>query len=339
MIVAEEVRPSPSLGEALKAIKDLTTRIRRHWNTDKDQRIQAVCADVELVYHFVERGLSEKEVGKPISDAVSEDETFVRRLGDIHFTIRDLGARLLAVDNASDTNSKQRLVGDLAELTVRLRQQLSAEVDAFVAVIDSVRVDGEGRANAHRVATEVRQQLKARDLLHEAEEVREEIRKAAGDVGASGLGGHYAQYAEQEAEKADWLRWVVIALLIGVACFAFVISGRYSEASYGTVLVRLSASVPIVLLAGYLAKESGKHRQSAKNARDLAVAMHTLPTFEEPLLERGAELRMALGMRVFGPAAEPADSDDPPQEDGLPQALEALEEVLHRIKQAVERRP
>ncbi|KOV87186.1 hypothetical protein [Nocardia sp. NRRL S-836] len=334
--------PTRTLGEAERAVNELAGRIRRHWSTTKDRRVQAACSAVELVYHFVERCLRKEEVAEPISTAVRADEAFAGRFAAIHATVKDFGACLMAIDRAGASPSRDKLVDDLTALSIRLRQQLSDAVDAFVAVVDAVRADPADQANAQRVATDLRQQLKTRELLQEAEDARDELRKVTGDVGAGELGTHYAGYADVEAKRADQLRWGVAGLLGLVAAGAVALSLWHPELSYSTALVRLSATVPIGVLAAYLARESGKHRQNAKNARDLAIAMHTLPSYVEPLPENGAELRMALGKRVFGPSADQA-GPEPPQDDGLvndlPRALDALEEVLHRIKQAVERRP
>lgn len=335
MTVAAGDDPTRTLEAAERAIDELEGRISRHWTTFKDKRVQTACADVDLVYDFVKRCLRKAEVAEPISTAVRADESYAARFADIHATVKDFGACLIAIDGAGATAFREKLVADLTALSIRLRGELSAAVDAFVAVAELVEADAEERTNARRVANEIRQQLKARQLLQEAADAREELQKVTGDVSAGELGTHYADHATKEAQAADWLRYAVIVLLGGVTVYAVWASVLHPEVSYNAVLLRLSVTIPVAVLAAYLARESGKHRRSAQNARELAMAMHTLPAYVAELAEKGTELRMVLGQRVFGPAAQQIE---PQAEDDLPQALDTLQDVLRRVRELTERR-
>jgi hypothetical protein len=338
-----------TLGEAEDAVVGLRRTIRWHWRTEKDKRIQIACADAVLVADFVDRCVSKEDVAELISTAVRENETYVGRFAEIHATVKDFSACLMAIDKAGvggkdQTAPREKLVGDLTALADRLRQELAEAVDAFVAVVDSVTADdrryAKERANAHRVANETLQQLKTRQLLQDAEDAREKLQEVTGAVSVGNLGAHYADYAGQETKSADRLRVGVAGLLAAITVYAFVFNTWFAEVStYTTVLARLSATIPFAVLAAYLARESSKHRLHAKNARDLAMAMHTLPYYVQPLGADGVELRKALGMRVFGPTAA---ETEPQSEDGLfddlPKALDTLEEVLRRIRETMERR-
>jgi hypothetical protein len=104
------------------------------------------------------------------------------------------------------------------------------------------------------------------------------------------------------------------------------------------IIARLSGTLPLAVPAAHLARESSQHRSQASNARDLAMAMHTLPHYVKPLGADGAELRKVLGMRVFGSAAEQPEQGENGLFDDLPKALDALEEALRRIRDTMERR-
>ena len=86
-----------TLREAEDEVARLDRRIRQHWRGAKDKRVQDACADVELIADFVARCLLKEEVAELISTAVRKDETFVGRFAEIHSTVKDFSACLMAI--------------------------------------------------------------------------------------------------------------------------------------------------------------------------------------------------------------------------------------------------
>ncbi|HEX6343565.1 hypothetical protein [Umezawaea sp.] len=330
-----------TLGEAAEAVDRLDARIRDDWNAVPDRRVQMACGDVGLVAEFVYRSLAGPEVDETIRDAVLGDRTYVEAVAGIHSTIDDFGACMVAIDGGAlpeegTSGPGGHLVDRLTGLAAGLRQDLEKAVDAFVSVVERTTDDPDARAGALLVAKDASRQLKARRLVQQTERALAKRlradRKALGDTKIKELGEYYAEHAEKESKRADLLRNVVALLLVLIACGAVLINVGMEPASLTAELLRLSATVPIALLAGYLTKESSKHRQSAKWARELAIEMRSLPDYADSLGETGADLRRAFGMRVFGAGAERPEQST---EDGL---FHEVGESVRRLLELIESR-
>jgi hypothetical protein len=338
---------SRRLGEAKQAVDSLHERIERDWRTFKAEQLRAACDDVKLVVDFIHRFVLPDEVSDRIRAAVRADKAFVDAFEGIRQTVDRFPGYLGAIDQEGPDESYLK---ELASQGDELRQKLGDAINAFDAVLESHtgndRVLTTERANALRLAREIRavlhtrQLVQARQFAERAEQARDvavqardDTRKLAGDAAADSLGVHYADYAKEETTAADGLRRWAGVLLASAAAIAVALNLWLREISLGTELVRLSAVLPIVGLATYLAHESSKHRAAAKWAKDQAIAMHTLRPYTHPLDDIGNELRRALGLRVFGPApGQSATSKGEGPYDDLAKALDMLAEAVRRIR-------
>lgn len=335
------------LEDAEHNVADLEDRI--HDRRSENRRVQIACDDAELVVRFVARSLQTDDLAAEIIAAIRQDKAYVEAVDIIGSTVSDFCSCLDAID---DVGPEDGLVEKLAGLASDLRQGLDEATKVFTAAVKARTTHdpdlSEERRSALRVASEIRIQLGARRFVHEAEQAkrqdqqawenerrtRDETKKVAGK-----LGDFYETYADGEARSANMLRWIVAGLLATVAGSAFGLNAWLGSAALGTELVRLSSTIPVAVLAGYFARESSKHRASAKWARQLAIAMRTLPDYTEPLDDLGLELRRALGMRVFGSAADPsAAHGEDGLHDGFVKAVDQLKELVHRALETFERR-
>jgi len=175
-----------------------------------------------------------------------------------------------------------------------------------------------------------------REATHTAWRIRKLLslaRQATGDIGATSLGHEYHNYATREARTATVLRRWAIAVTGVIAVLAFWFNARLSEATIAVELLRLSVAIPLAALAGYLARESSKHRREANWARERAIALHTMPAYvAESNKDDGHALRQALGMRVFGaPADRPDSASDPATAEHLSAPVQKIAEEVRGI--------
>jgi hypothetical protein len=335
-----------TLREAMNAVKKLNRQISRHWRESTDKQIQSACDDVELTADFIDRCFKTNEVPSSITDVVRKNDDYVAAFAKIRSTIDDFEATLFAIDKADSrdrnpSGSYKTLVESLSDLAGLLRSHLHEATDAFIHVVNEQTTNDhnhvEARTKALSVADDIRSQLKGRQLIHDAERARIERQKAESDRDTRELAAYYLTHAAREKRRADWLRMGAAVLLVAITGGAVYMNFFLFDAvSVGAELVRLSATVPIAVLAGYLARESSRHRRSATWADHLAIAMQTLPGYVQPLGDDGVELRKLLGLRVFGAAM---DETTAPGDDGLFDELsQKVVDALNQLRETIERR-
>jgi hypothetical protein len=280
-----------------------------------------------------------------IAAAVEKSHGYVSALAKIRTTIDDFGATLTAIaesDSRTRTGagSYRTLVENLTELASSLRSHLHEAIDVFIQVVNEQTTNDnkhvEDRTKALDVADDIRSALKARQFKRNVELDQIERQKADSDRGTRELAEYYLTHAKQEGKRADWLRVGAGTLLLLITGGAVAMNFLFDVVSVGAELVRLSATVPIAVLAGYLARESSRHRRAATWANHLAIAMQTLPDYVRPLGDDGVELRKLLGLRVFGAAM---DQNTPPGDDGLFDELpKKVADALNQLRETIERR-
>ncbi|MFD4673728.1 hypothetical protein ACFWNN_28685 [Lentzea sp. NPDC058450] len=140
---------------------------------------------------------------------------------------------------------------------------------------------------------------KARD---EVVSVLEDARQAAGEAADAVLSVHFSKFAAGEQRRAEWLRGGAIGCLMVLVLAAAIILPQAvkSDSTVASVLARLTFSIPLAVLAAYLGKESSKHRELARWARQLEVRLLTFDAFVAPLSEdQRREQRVAFGDQIF----------------------------------------
>jgi hypothetical protein len=325
------------VSRAMTTIRDLANNIDENWRSTQSEFVRGACDDAEMAAEFVNR--------MPVSNAAFtlalwENDAYVRSFEKMRLAVRSISGCLLDIDR-SNGKPRPRSVRTLTEDAAKLRRGL---YDAIIAVRNVVRqseatVPLRDREMALQLADKIEDQIVARGLggvdvaENEAKRVLTRIwgvyaeaRRAAGDIGAKSLGHEYAKYAAREARVANILRWIVGGLTLVVVAGAVWFNYRVTEATVVLELARLSATIPLGLLAVYLAKESTKHRDAARWSRELAIALHTVDVYAEgsPAPD-GQALRQALGMRVYG--ATPDRTTSAPDPVLIKDALDLLKKV------------
>jgi hypothetical protein len=328
-----------TLREVTHAVEKLSERIESQWRESTDRQIQSACDDVELTADFIDRCSTPSKVPSWIAAAVEKSNGYVSALAKIRTTIDDFGATLTAIAE-SDSRSYRTLVESLIDLAGSLRSHLHEAIDVFIQVVNEQTASDhkhlKDRTKALGVADDIRNALKARQFKRNVELDQIERKNADSDRSTRELADYYLSHATKEGRRADNLRWAAVIALFAITGGAVAMNTLFDAVSVGAELVRLSATVPIAVLAGYLARESSRHRRAATWANHLAIAMHTLPDYVRPLGDDGAGLRKLLGLRVFGAAM---DQNTPPGDDGLFDELpKKVADALNQLRETIERR-
>lgn len=326
------------LENALQRVAQVHKQILVDGPAPTHKQVQATYEDVALLAGFIEDYLDDEF--KPLHPVTERDGAFVDAFQKIAKAVGEIAGCLLAI---GDEGPETTLIEKVTDRAANLREAFEQAVQAFIAVVNDQADQGLSRTvreNALQLAGDMTGRLFGRQLLYESVQVVDEAKqaldetervlydakRAAGVIGATSYGFAYSADADKETHIADRLRWAVAALLVAITVYATVFAVVFDEVSLGNELLRLSVTIPLALLAGYLARESTRHRANARQAKDLAIALHTVSSYTDPLDEVGRDLRRVLGLRAFG---APAGHGAPVVGDGLYADLTAL---LERIE-------
>lgn len=194
---------------------------------------------------------------------------------------------------------------------------------------------GHARKSVLEAMAELRSQ-RLTQLVGEATEVVSHVREAAGEAATHSLGEHYASFSAGQAKTADRLRILVALLLsaISVAAATFLLF-NHGIKSWPEQLTRLSITVPLLLLAYYLSRESSRHRNSSARAREVEIRMRTVRAYtaELPRKDRG-EILALLGRVAFG---GPLTLEKEPENAVGDEAVQVLTVALQAVQSALGR--
>lgn len=320
-----------ALDDAEQAIADLDALVEREWRTARDARVRHDCDVVTLVAKFVNRCFDEQSViVDKIREAVRNDSAYVDAFARIHNTVNKFSACLGALEK------RKTLATRLTELADDICEGLSAAVEAFTAVVDerqaSSAISREDRAKALNLASEVKDQIGARQVLRDDDRAQAEQQTKASNAVVKHLEGVYERYAARENRTADVLRGGAIGMLVLIAGIAWVVNFGAHELTAGVELLRLSVTIPLAVLAGYLGRESSRHRRFARWADERSIHLQSFRVYADSLGEQGNELRRAIGTKFFGAIA---DSPGPEPEPGM---FDDLTSLMGQGKEALDRR-
>lgn len=209
-----------------------------------------------------------------------------------------------------------------AQLTARLEQ-----ADASVA--ESVKAQREATKKALDDLT-----TRANTAWEEIDGLRERAETASNYLGITSLAGGYSQTADKEEKSAFWLRIYAVACFLGAiaaSLFAliyhvfhtFTIEGFFSKAA---------VSVPILILAGYLAREASQHNDRANFNRQRQRQLESLPAYVDALdTDQRAVLYEALAPGFFSsPTAAKKGEKDGEVSPELATGINLLVEALRK---------
>lgn len=168
-----------------------------------------------------------------------------------------------------------------------------------------------------------KQEAEAREAALAKERDLEALMKAQRE-----LSTEFDAIARREARMADVFR-ILVFLTIGLIGVLGSLSAGSSQSLETRIGQSLAVSIPLFVLAGYLAREGGQHRRVGRWAKVLAVQLKTVGNYVAPLSESDrSELLREFGSRVLG--ALPDVSGKGGDGEDLTTALTIIERLAGR---------
>ncbi|WP_026423374.1 hypothetical protein [Actinokineospora inagensis] len=298
---------SAELATVTRAVTTLADRLAR-WPNGANPVIGDARTAVKLTAEFFKQLPGAVDAHAKLREAVAGRDGMTEMLRELRSIVDLLDGCFHAIDNG---RARTRGPAKLRELANRLCERLDEFLVELIAVANQAaevdRVVGAARNTTVEVVTQTKHKI---DLWYLEAEGAQEPTPAVdpSDVAAYRLAKHFREHEEKETRLANRWRLAVVGLLVIITASAVTITLVFHTDLLTTDLVRLSATIPAAVLAGYVAKESARHRAAAKWSGELSIALRTLVPYTEPLGDQGAELRRALGLRVFGaPVMEKAE--------------------------------
>lgn len=169
------------------------------------------------------------------------------------------------------------------------------------------RSDGLGNPTPSGSPDEVLAQVKnavseVEDIRLRAENALDATRQAAGQAGEVSLGANFALAGIRNGRVAAMLSANSIAALILACGLGVRILGGLEDIDLLDELAKLALTLPIFAVAAYLGRLSSHYREAARWAQTAAIQLMSVDAFAEGLSseEQRDELKLALGVRVFG---------------------------------------
>ncbi|WP_157571554.1 hypothetical protein [Nocardioides alkalitolerans] len=202
-----------------------------------------------------------------------------------------------------------------------LATKLWDRVEAVSAITGTLKVKEADRNEVRD--REERENQRQRDALEKARVKYESAMDAQNALKAA-----FQQMSDDEAGTANQLRLLVFYTLTGLAVMAIAIALIFARqtgiSTWTSVATHLGVSIPVLGLAGYLAKESAQHRRISRWAGVMAVQLATIRNYVEPLeKDQARELMKAFGDRVLGEL--PPDTKNESDSGNLTTALDIIQ--------------
>lgn len=141
---------------------------------------------------------------------------------------------------------------------------------------------------------------KIQSASYRAENAALNAQQAAGQVAAGEMSLYFGRYARRERATAEVVRGIAVLAVAAGSILGWLLIRHAANLTAGEVLQRTLVVVPLVLLGGYLSRESTRHRRTAQWADTIQVQLRTFDAFCEPLDESSKqELRIAFGRQIF----------------------------------------
>ncbi len=272
-----------------------------------------------------------RSVGQLARRASDEVEAVTRESEKLRVQVEEQGKRIVAQDTRLDTVIQQAQA-QFAEVQSRAQTDLNdavssaqTEVKSLVAAaqkeLDDAVTAGtsalknlleETRTATTASVTEMKGRvtealdeikLFGEERLTKLDALHERAVKTVGAIGATAMSGGYQLAAKREEDEADKLRKVTIWALIAAALVSLgsLALSVFWDFEWGTLVTKAFAAVPLLLLAGYVASESGKHREQARIARQIEQQLASLDSYLAVLDDADQhEIKKHLADRFFG---------------------------------------
>lgn len=241
-----------------------------------------------ITTEFNELKTKVEELAEQVTTQESEVSTEVARLTK-------------AATDAEATFTEAEAARELTFQT-QLKEALAAAIKAADTAAGEVRSEAE---EALESLTE-----KADSAWEDIAGLKKRAEDASNYLGINALAAGYHETAEKEDARSFWTRVGAIASFLGaIAASAFAVGYHIANTfSLQGVLTKAILAVPVLVLAGYLARESSRHAERAHFNRQRQRQLESLPAYVDGLEpEKRAELYQALAPGFFAPVAGRAE--------------------------------
>jgi hypothetical protein len=141
--------------------------------------------------------------------------------------------------------------------------------------------------------------------------------ESAGETAEHSLASEFESLGNREVAAANWFRKFTIGLFVATIGFTAYVAYGHTDRPAVEVGQKLALGIPALLLAGYLGRESGQHRRTARWASVLVAQLKSIRAYGVELPEASrAELKLDFGRRVFLESPETAATSDTSGESG-----------------------
>ncbi|MGH3899828.1 MAG: hypothetical protein ACRDTA_16600 [Pseudonocardiaceae bacterium] len=224
--------------------------------------------------------------------------------------------------------------GDFADGRLRtsaagVLQQMKEVIEVYERIVAD-DCEGDVWQRARDILREVDDGLAGYDLVY-AERVEEASVKPGEKTGSVALGEFFISRGVSERKFANWLRAgaaFLLVLITVLAAWILFLSPPDSD-TLGREFARLSTTVPLAVLAGYLSREASRHRNTADRSGELGAHLKHLDDYIVKLSEEeGRRYRYELGQSAYAPDKHGVSTADSPNSPGLVEEVARLAEAI-----------
>jgi hypothetical protein len=206
------------------------------------------------------------------------------------------------------TEGRKALQDAVATAEDELRESAQSAREQLVKVVEGSqeKLDAElGRVKA-----------RADTQMAELDELLERAIKTVNAIGSTGMSGGYQIAADRHEKQANHLRLVALGALItaiGLAVALGFVFG-FEDFSWEAIVTKSFVSVPLLVLAGYAATESSRHREQARVNRHIELQLASIDSYMAAMPgDEQNRVKMELADRFFGqvPGKHEPQIEDP----------------------------
>lgn len=154
---------------------------------------------------------------------------------------------------------------------------------------------------------------RAQGAVEKAEEAADSAAESAGTTAEHSLSEEFVNLAKKETDAADKFRGATVFLFATVIIYTAVVA--YVESAKPAIEIgqKLGLTVPVLLLAGYFAREANQHRRTGRWASVLEAQLKSIRAYSIELNpSQRDELKLLFGKRVFLESPETAATSQDP---------------------------
>lgn len=267
-------------------VKEAASRFRRSAGMLL-ANLESDLADVQRQTVEQQERIAELEAASDKAVAAADEQ-----VGSLTTTVDEQKARL---EEALKSNSEQ--FTDSQERRVEKFGEQETELQSRIAAVETEAKERFGQAETRYTEQMREAQEQAQDHLTEAERI-------VGAIATTGTIGGFQIEADRQKQTADWLRRYALiagAFAAGIAVWGVIHHAQNNNSDATDLGAKALASFVLFGIAGYLATQSGKHRDREERARRRELELAAFGPFIDDLPPEKQELlKEKLADRIFG---------------------------------------